>query len=485
MPVVLGLSLSTSDALVLAGYTLLLLAAGWFLSRRRAKDTAGYFLAARSMPAWAVAFSILATAQSAATYLGAPEKGFNQDLSYLLANLGVMVAAIVVSLVFLPVYYTLNVQTPYQLLETAFGPQARRMASVWYLLGRFMASGARLYIGAVPFCIVLFGEEQPLAITACILGFMLFGALFTLAGGVRAAIWSDVLQVAVYIGAAICCIVVLLNKLPPDGLQQALTNITITGPLADNWSFTKNFTILNSLTGYALLNIAFIAMDQDLTQRLLTCRSAAEASKSLVINTVLITLPVVGLFLFLGLLLKGFYGSKPASSTDLLLQFSADHGFPGLMGLMLAGVLAAGPAGINGSLNSMASSFIADIYTPLRPGRSDAHYLKAGRLATFFAGIIMAAFACLCISWKQASGKNIIDFVLGVMPFAYTGLLGVFFCAVIFKRGSQFLAILALFVGLGVTVALQWTSLALPWQLVIGTAAAFITCMPGCFKRRT
>ncbi|HYD01966.1 MAG TPA: hypothetical protein VEB22_12130 [Phycisphaerales bacterium] len=501
----LAVTLHWQDWTVLAAYVALLLVAGWFLARGEAKDVKGYFLAARSMPAWAVAIAILATAQSAATYVGAPEKGWNGDLRYLLANLGVVVAAIVVSTVFLPVYYRLNVQTPYQLLETTCGPAARRTASAWYLMGRFTASGVRVYIGALPFCLAVFGEITPTGLVACIAGFMAFGAVFTLAGGVRAAIWSDVIQVGIYLGSAVVLLLILLGHIPlrggalwdalvtgPPHADGASKGLTVVGPLSENFDLSRPFTVLTGLTGWALLNIAFFAMDQDLTQRLLACKSSKEAAKSLLINTVAITFPVVVLFCSLGLLMGVFYarpdvmGSVPVvegaglgdESTRRLVDFSSLHAPAGVLGLMLAGVLAAGPAGINSSLNSMASSVIADLYRPANPGKSDRHYVVAGRIATVVCGVVMAIFAASCIALRGR--QDLIDFALGVMPYFYSGLLGVFAGAVILRGVPQGWAVAAMPTGLVTVVALAiWTRWASPWQLVVGSAAAFAVCVLG------
>ncbi len=492
----LGIMLTGWDWGVLGAYVLLLLGAGWFLARREARDTKSYFLAGRSMPAWAVAVSILATAQSAATYLGAPEKGWSGDLRYLLANLGVIVAAVVVSVLFLPLYYRLNVATPYELLESTCGAPARRMASVWYLGGRFMASGVRVYIGALPFCLAVFGGITPWGLVACIAGFMAFGAVFTLAGGVRAAIWSDVIQVGVYIGSAVVIVVLVYRALPLQGAEVwgavvgGPRGVTMVGPARELIDVRLSFTLLTGVTGWALLNIAFFAMDQDLTQRLLACKNSREATRSLLLNTVVITLPVVALFCVLGVLMGLFYTSPGADgvvpnraasgggSTDALVNFSALHAPAGVLGLMLAGVLAAGPAGINSSLNSMASSVIADLYRPLRPGRSDAHYVAAGRVATLICGVVMAGFAAWCVALRGE--KNLIDFALGVMPIAYAGLLGVFFGVLAFKRLPTWTALTAMPVGtLTVAALMLWSPLSTPWQLVAGTLAAFAVCVVG------
>lgn len=485
-------ALAPADLAVLGAYVLLLLAVGWWLARRENTTASDYFLASRSMPVWAVSLSILATAQSAATFMGAPEQGAKGDLRYLLLNAGVVIAAIIVSTVFLPRYFAMNAQTPYELLERGSGPLTRRWASVWYLGGRLMASGARVYIGAVPFCLAVFGDVHWWGLLACIVVFMAFGAAFTLASGARGAIWTDVVQVGVYLGAALVIGLVLLNKLPggePGLLSRILkgpdgNGLTFIGPLGDNWNFTRPFTPLTAITGWMLLNLAFFAMDQDLTQRLLSCKSAAAATRSLLLNTVVITLPVVAGFVALGMLLSLYFrtvapGNSITGDDRMLVKFALDYSPAGVAGLMLAGVLAAGPAGINSSLNAMASSFMADLYRPLAPGQSEGHYLRIGKRATVLIGAVMACFAALCVYWHASGGKSIIDFALGVMVYAYAGLIGVFVAVIAFGRVDQRFAIAALLVGLAVVVAMQWSPLATPWQLVIGAALSFAVAAAG------
>jgi len=510
-------ALRTADVLVLVGYLLLLIATGIVLAlraRRRAANARTttstspareYFLASRSMPTWAVALSILATAQSAATFLGAPQQGASGDLRYLLGNLGVILAALVTCLVFLPTYYRLNLQTPYQLLELAFGPGTRRLASAWYLLGRLMASGARVYIGAVPFCLALTGEVTPHGLLIAVAAFMLFGALFTIASGARGAIWTDVVQVAVYLGALAVITLVVLNRLPGttlEALHSALDRpanapLIILGPLTDSADLWRTFTPLTAITGVALLNLAFFAMDQDLTQRLLACKSAAHATRSLLFSAVAVTLPVVAGFVTLGLLLSSYFrqldpslinpSAAPIADDRLLVLFALAHSPAGVAGLMLAGVLAAGPAGINSSLNAMASSFITDLYRPLRPRTTDAQAVRAGRVAILVIGLLMAGFAALCVLWHRAGNLSIIDFAMSVMIYAYAGLAGVFLAAVAFRKLPPLAGLIALPAGTLTVILLGTVSvpaptptghapLAWPWQLVGGTLVAFAVC---------
>lgn len=519
--------LLAGDWAVLGGYFALLIASGLWFSRKRAKNTNDYFLAARSMPVWAVAISVLATAQSAATFVGAPQASYAGDLTYLSTNIGGIIAAVLLAVYFIPAYYRLGVATPYGLLETRFGPGARLGASWAYLVGRVFASGARVFVGALPGSLLIFGDISPLHLIVTISGFIIFGVLYTYVGGVGSAIWTDVLQVGVYLGAALVAIVVLWTRIglgpgelmtalahPPDGAASKLTVVrTGLDPSLPLWGFKPEqpFTLLTVTTGFVLLTLASHGMDQDLVQRMLTCRDAKKGAWS-VISGVLVGIPAVCVFLFLGLLLYVFY-KRPdvmgvaspgyAPSSDSAFQtFAVREMAGGMAGLFLAGLFAAGPAGINSGLNSMASTFVNDIYRRRVPHREDSHYLRIGRLAVAGSGVALGVFACLCIYFYDPAKSTLLDFVLGVMSFAYAGLLAMFLTALFTRRGNSASAVAALFAGFMTVMVFQvpvwewWTAqnawtkanlgpvrLAFPWQLVIGTGVAMAVCL--CGTRRT
>lgn len=512
------------DWLVLGVYFALLVTTGIVLSRRKPKGADDYFLADRRMPAWAVAISLLATVQSAATFVGVPEQGYGGDLRYLSTNIGSVLAAIILFKLFIPAYYRLNVSTPYQLLATRFGPGAMQAASGTYMLGRILATGARQYMGALPFSLAVFGDARLEHIALVTAGFMLFGILYTFAGGVRSVIWTDVLQVTVYIGAALAIIAVLLSKIPADTGQ--IWSALVHPPSGESkltvfklgltpgepwWGFdpAEKFTLLTVVFGFMLINLGALGADQDLTQRTLTCDSPVRAGWSVVGGT-LIGIPATVIFSVIGLLLYIFYNRPDlmgqshaivpvADSTEAFISFSLTQMPAGMAGLMIAGMLAAGPAGINSSLNSMASSFLNDVYRPVLKGRSERHYLLIGRLAVIGWGVILGCSAVLCALWRsQSGGQTLIDFALSVMTFAYAGLLGVFFTALLTRRGNSLSAIAALGAGFITVLIFQpfvwtwwmgltpWTAdnlaglkIAYPWHLLIGTLVATGVCCLG------
>lgn len=525
-----------ADWLVLGAYAALLVASGIYFSiRQRQRGTEDYFLAGHRMPVWAVAFSILATAQSAATFVGAPESSYRGDLTYLSANIGGILAAILLAAVLIPAYYRKRVTTPYQLLESRFGPAAKEATSLTYMVGRVFAGGARLFIGALPASLVFFGDISPPHVLVSIAAFTAFGILYTLWGGVSSVIWTDVLQVCVYLGAALAAIVVLLHRIPvpiselvpalahpPNGAPSKLTVLQIgLDPSLPHLGFNPSagFTLLTALFGFSLLTIASYGADQDLVQRMLTCRSAAKGGWS-VISGVLIGIPAVFIFLVLGLLLYVFYlrpdlmgaaapGYAAPSGPQAVMTFAQRELSGGIGGLVLAGLFAAGPCGINSSLNSMSSTFVSDFYRPRHPGRDESHYLRVSRLGVVVAGAFVGAFAACCIFYYDPQKSTLLDLALGVMSFAYAGLLGVFFTALFTRRGNSASVIAAIITGFFVVLLLNkpvwdwWTgfftvpgagkghptrlipeqSLAFPWHLLTGSIIAFGVCAAGRPRR--
>ncbi len=530
MPTVLagGARFGGWDWGVLIAYFALLVGTGYWFSRRKQRTTSDYFLAGRSMPAWAVAVSLLATAQSAATFIGVPDSAFAGDLSYLSSFVGWVLAALVIGAFFVPAYYRAGVMTPYELLEARFGPAARTAGSWTYIVGRVFASGARLFVGSLPASWIIFGDDAPGHVLVGIGVMTAAGVVYTLAGGVRSVIWTDVIQAVVYMGCAIAALVFLARAIPAGwsevlgalaepapGQASKLTVVPLgVDPGAPGWGFdpARMYTLLTAVTGMCLLIVASHGADQEFTQRMLTCRSARSGARSMLL-AVAIHVPTTAVFLAIGLLLWVYFrrpdlmgGPEQALTVKkgVFVEFIVTRLPPGMAGLMIAGLIAVGLS--PGTFNAMASAFVGDVYRARVRGREERHYLRVGRLAVVVSGLIVGAFACVCVAWYDPEGEStLLDFVLGVMSFAYAGMLGVFFTALFTRRGSSASAIAALFAGFLTVVLLQpvvwrfaaglvpvWAAtpddprftlgdlrLAFPWQLVIGTMVATAVCCLG------
>jgi SSS family solute:Na+ symporter len=509
------------DWFVLGGYLALLLGIGAWASRRE-KTSGDFFLGGRKMPVWAVAASVLATATTAATFLGAPEAAYVGNLTYLSATIGAVLGVVVVAVLFIPAFYRANVTTVYDLLERRLGRGGKAAASWMFMVGRIFASGSRVFIGAWPLALILFPEAAPEelrgAMIVAIGVLMVLGILTAISGGIKTVIWTDVLQVTVMITAAAAALVFLLRAIPLDAGEicrvlsetsvGGRSKLTIIDPGLDasrpNLGFNPgaSFTLLTAMTGFLLLNMAAFGTDHDLTQRMLTCRSAVKGGSSALL-AMAVNLPITFVFMAIGLLLYIYYKRPdimgaaapaviPARSQEVFLRFILDAMPPGLTGLMLAGLFAVGVGSLNSVLAALSAAFVNDIYKPLRPGRPDRHYVRAGRIAILGWAAVLGGFAVLCVFWFDPRNDTILTFVLGSMTFAYAGLLGVFLTVLLTRRGNSASAIAALIVGFLAVLALQpavwkWVALempsplqmAFPWRLVLASALAFIVCAAG------
>lgn len=494
-------SFTMADWAVLAGYVLLLAAAGWLSTRRRLSSRDDYFLAGHHAPTWLVAISVLSTVQSAATFLGAPDSSYRGNFTYLSGVLGALLAAWVVAQVLIPRFYALGVTTVYELLETRFDATARRAAALMYLMGRILASGARLYLAAIAVSMILFLDVDPqhIAISAFIL--LVFGLAFTFMGGLNSIIWSDLVQVVLYVGAALVVAIYLWSLIPldfgqaVDALRHAPDGSDKLVLIDTSLSLTAPFGIFAVLTGVTLLNIGSSGLDQDITQRLIACRDARQGNRALYLAN-WVSLPVIALFLLIGALLHLYYasGTAPAGSFNgekvtVFMHFILTELPPGLRGLVTVGVIAA--AAINSGLISMASVLVNDLYRPLAERRGplgDAHYVRAGRIATLVLGLALFAMAILSYYWQRYADSSLLEFVLGVMAFAYSGLIGVYATALFTTRGSSASVIAAFAAGFLTVLAFQpyvidslalpeaLRGIAFPWQLVAGTLVAAAVC---------
>jgi SSS family solute:Na+ symporter len=495
---------------IVAAYVALLAAAG-ILSTRRQRDSEDYFLAGHRVPIWLVAVSVLSTTQSAATFLGAPDYGYRGDYTYLASYLGPILAAFLVARYLIPRFYALGVTTVYELLRHRYDARAMRAAGGMYLIGRIFASGARLYLAAIAVSMIMFANIEAGNVMIASFALVVVGLAFTFVGGLRSIIWSDLVQVILYVGAAILVLTLLWWSIPAStaeivtALQHPPEGASKLKLLDFSLDPTAPFSIPATVTGITLLFFASMGLDQDVTQRFLACSNARDGRRALFVS-VWATIPVVLIFLAIGSLLYIFYdrpdlmgrtagaaaGEFQGERITIFMHYILTEIPPGVRGFVAVGVLAA--AAVNSGLISMASVLIQDFYRPWaekRGERSEEHYVRSGRVGMFLLAAALLAMSLLCFYWQRYTAAPLLTFALGVMTFAYSGLLGVFFTALFTQRGSSASVIWALAAGF-LAIALQqayvvdtlglpasWKTLSFSYQLCLGTAVAFLTCLIG------
>ncbi|MDG2054773.1 MAG: hypothetical protein P8J86_08700 [Phycisphaerales bacterium] len=511
-PLLADTSFSPWDWVIVGVYLVVVVAVGAIVGRtNRTKDE--FFLASRQMPVWAVALSVLATSQSAATFIGGPQQAYVGNLTYFAGNLGALIAVLIVGLVFLPVFYRQGVTSIYEVVGHTCGPVAQKCASGMFMVGRVFASGARLYIVGIPFSLIAFGDIEPAQMMFSLIIIASGATIYTVLGGIRAVIWTDVLQSIVYISTVVVALIILWNKIPlsatetfdalkttSDGNKLTLINTSL--------SLTEPWTIWSIVFGMTLFNLAAYGTDQDLAQRMLTCRTARSGMWAIIWANI-VTWPVLLLFLAIGLLLAIFYGMPelmgdaggrlPDNDTrKVFLVFILEELPTGIRGLMLAGLFAAAMSSIDSALNAMASTSVADFYRPWHRWRhqrdpAPASELRVSRFAVVVWAVTLALFAmgCVLVQHNAENRVSLIDFALGVMVFAYSGLLGVFLTILLTPRGNAWSAIAALIVGFIAVWLLQqdfmrievetavYRPLWFGWQMLVATSLSFFVCAMG------
>ena len=499
-------SFSTVDWGIFFAYFLMLTITSVLLSKTKVESTRDYFVGGNTVPMFAVAISVLATSQSAATFLGGPEFSYKNDLTFIGFYLSAFLAVIFVAKVLIPRFYAIEAVTVYALLEKRYGEKAKKQAGVMFLIGRLFASGARLYIGALAISMILFLDISAGHVAVSIVILMLGALAYAYFGGVKSVIFSDIIQAITYIGAGIAVLVYLYFALDADFMTiyntlEAEKKLTLM-----DWSLSGGFSIWALLGGWLLLNIAAYGLDQDMTQRALSCKSPKEAQRSLMLS-IYMTIPVAILFLMIGLLLYLFYHHPEFShvNTNVVQNFAGEkiqifmyyilHEMPeGMRGLVTVGAVAAALSSSNSVLGAMSSVAIEDLYKPWKLKRAnvdEAHFVKAGRNAVLFFAVALSLMAMLSYYWQRYTELPLLSFALGVMAFAYTGLLGVFAAAIFSNRGSSLTVPLALIGGFTTVLLLQpyilgdtlsgflGFKVGFAWQMLGGTLVSFGIMMLG------
>ena len=467
---------TTLDYTVLVVY-LVGIALFGYLRGGRQKSAQEYFLGKDSIPWWVVCFSIVAAETSTLTFISIPGLAYLTNLNFLQVTVGYLIGRIVVSAIFLPAYYKGELSTAYAFLERRFGVKTRRFASVIFMVTRIAADGVRLFATAIPLQLVL-----NISYPAAIMILALIAFAYTFAGGVRSVIWVDAVQMVVYIGGALAAGVALILS-SGGGVAGAFAPAIEAGKF--HWInfgsvsgfFEQPYTLLAGLLGGAFLSMASHGTDQLIVQRVLTTKSLKESRKALIGSGVVIVLQFA-LFLLVGLLLFGHYHGATLDqlgidrSDKIFPKFIIEGLPPGVSGFIIAGLLAAALSTLAGSMSSLASSGILDLYKPIK-GTRPSRFSDVGvaRLGTAVAAVLLVGAAIFFMNTTQ----TVVELALSIASFTYGGLLGTFLLGVLMKTPTQEDALAGFVAGILVMVTvISLNIVAWTWYTVIGVLATMI-----------
>ena len=471
------------DLVVIGLYFVATLGIGLWTTRRQ--ETAGdYFLGARNLPAWAILLSIVATETSALTVISVPGIGARGSLVFLQLTFGYLIGRSLVALWLLPGYFRGDQETAYARLESRFGVGTRRLVSVVFLITRFLGDGVRIFAGAIPLALVT-GWSVPVAIIA--MGGVTL--VYTWFGGLKAVVWADVVQLAVYLAGGVAALLIAWHLAggPAAAFDLAARagKLRLIDPAID---FTATYTLLGGLVGGAMLSAASHGTDHLIVQRLLATRSLRDARVALVGSGVVVILQFL-LFLLVGSAIWAA-GLAPESlpADQVFARFIVERLPAGLAGLVVAGILAAAMSTIASSINALASSVTHDIYVGWTGQRDPAHLLLVGRLFSAVWGVGLIVGALFFQAYASGTDTPVVVLALSVASITYGALLGTYLLAARWARargrdivGSVAVTVLAMLVvvfarRISAVGGLEWLApagrLAWPWYVPLGTLLA-------------
>src|SRR5579863_8331749 len=436
--------------------------------RRGQQNLRDYFLGGRTAPWWALACSIVATETSTLTIIGTPAIAYGGNLGFLQLVLGYLVARVILCVVLIPQYFQGEFYTAYQLLEKRFGTRMRLVAAVVFMGTRALAEGVRISaIGKV--VSVAFGTGDRLSI----LIITVLTMFYTFEGGMRAVIWTDVVQFVLYLTGSVAAFFLLLHKIPGGWSSVTQTAAAAGGKLSVfdfSFSLTKSYTFWSGLLGGTFLTMASHGTDQTIVQRLLSARNERDSKTALLASGVVIFVQFA-LFLVIGVMLFVYVrhagGMLPTSDPDRIFPEFIVRDMPvGLSGLVLASIFAVAMSNASGSLNSLASSSMMDLGGAR--GGTGAQSLGRSRMMTLVWGVVLCALGL--VRWGPVLVAG-----LTIASITYGGLLGVFLLGTWNRRANENGALIGFVSGIGVMICVQLlhAPLAWTWYVLAGTIVTF------------
>jgi solute:Na+ symporter, SSS family len=468
------------------------------------KSLRDYFLGGRTAPWWAIALSIVSAETSTLTIIGTPTLAFSGDMAFLQVVLGYLLARLVISTLFLPHYFRGEMYTAYELIGARFGPRLRRVTAGTFLVIRALAEGVRVFAISIVISIVL-GTGEIVSIVLIVL----LTLFYTFEGGMTAVIWTDVVQMILYVVGALVSFFVILHQIPGGWAHVA----AVAAPLGKlrvfdfgfEWTpafFSRTYTFWSGLVGGCFLTTASHGTEQLMVQRLLAARTERQSRAALFASWAVIFVQF-GLFLLIGTALWVLYSERgipaPNPPDRLYPGFVWNYLPPGVAGLVIAAILAAAMSNLSAALNALASTTIMDFYRPLRQAASAAREalvssspggarataapvsvaaeerseVRLARAATIAWGLVLLAIGTLARHWGP-----VLEAGLTIASIAYGGLLGVFLLGLLPRRVPETAAIIGMVAGVAVVVWIRLeTHIAWTWYVSIGTLMTLLVAL--------
>ena len=454
------------DWLVLGLYIAAIVGIGAWANRIQT-DTEAYFVGNRSVAWWAAGLSIIATSFSAASILGVPGYAYAEDMWYLQYQLGDVLAAVVVALLFIPFFHRAKgLTTAYEYLEARFDLKSRLLGSSLFVLTVILRAGTLLYGAALLFSAVVPTDLVPGldGVEEAVVLFGVIAIVYTVLGGISAVIWTDVIQFGIMTVGVIASIWVAGSSVP-GGMDAAWAGADALGKL-DVVRTAEPFSgksLLTAVFGYGLLAMSLFGTNQQPVQRYMTVAEPRDAQRALLLG---VGAGAIGVFLslLLGVFLFMYYqaapGELPADLTpdQVMPHFVNTRVPPVLTGALVAAVFAAAMSSLDSALNSLSAALTVDWLARFRPQTTQAGRLRFAKVCVVTAGIVGIGVGI----YAARTEAPLIDLILSFMGYFAGGLLGLFLLGMLSRRATGTGAFTGAIVGTLVVLMVTENDLGLP-----------------------
>jgi len=451
-------------------YMVALIYMGFYFSRRE-KGTKDYFLASHRIPWWAAGLSILGTGLSALTYISYPALVYSTDWFLFPQRIGLIIAPLITIYFFLPFYRRLNVTTAYEYLEKRFNLPVRLYGSVQFIIFQLIRISIILYLPAV-----VLSTIAGINIYLCILFMGLISTFYTVLGGIEAVVWSDVLQVIIFLVGIIIALIVI-----PFHIDNGFKGIIDIG-LADykyrmlylEWDITAP-VLWVLLISSAIGSFLGPSTDQTTIQRYLTTKDEKAAAKGIWLNTI-IGIPIGFLFYGMGSALYAYYKTHPVTvsmgmQNDAIFPLFIAQNLPfGLAGFVIAAIFSAAMSSLDSGMNSVATVFVTDFYRRFKPKKPDRLYLYLARSVTLVIGLIATIIALSLVTFDI---HNAALFAASIAGLFISGLGGLFVLGIFTRRANSIGALVGAITS---AIVLYFVKIETPIHFLLYASIGFITC---------
>jgi SSS family solute:Na+ symporter len=430
--------METLDWGILGIYFVALIGLGFYWGRKQESEK-DYFLGGRRIPSWAIGISIMATQCGSISLIGAPAfvaLASGGGMRWLQYEFAVPLAMILIALILVPTFYRSKITTAYEYLEKRFNPATRSLISLMFLLSRGLATGCAVYAPAV---VLSAATGLDLTLTILLIGGI--AIVYTIIGGIKAVIYSDVIQLVILWGSIFASIAIVVQVM--GGTSNILSAIPVERAQAIDFSHTGfdgyTYAFWPMVIGGVFHYFSYYGCDQSQMQRVLSSRSEDRSKNSLFLNG-LLRFPLVLTYCLFGLLLIGFLANQPSFAADVAAQENIDFLVPmfmlrympvGLTGLVMAGIFAAAMSSLDSAYNSLSAATVHDFYRRyVNKNPTEKQCLFWGRIATLGWGLF-------CVGFAFVVGKIAETIIVGINMIGsafYGPILAAFLLALLSKR---------------------------------------------------